>query len=120
MESRDFAAPHHLLTERAALVHHAASRVAPGGHNTVQHPAHFQPGKYYPHISMAPHSGASFMGSFLASSLGSPPSHPPHPSGPPASPSSPSYRGGPHSSASPIWFPHSHEDRSPTFRAPLG
>ncbi|CAB1313151.1 unnamed protein product [Coregonus sp. 'balchen'] len=43
------------------------------------------------------------MGSFLASSLGSPPSHP-------ASPSSPSYRGGPHSSASPIWFPHSHED----------
>ncbi|XP_071396656.1 BAH and coiled-coil domain-containing protein 1-like, partial [Centroberyx affinis] len=52
---------------------------------------------------------ASFMGSFLASSLGSPPSHPAHPSGPPASPSSPSYRGGPHSSASPIWFPHSHE-----------
>ncbi|XP_010904383.2 BAH and coiled-coil domain-containing protein 1 isoform X2 [Esox lucius] len=109
MESRDFAPPHHLLTERAALVHHAASRIAPGGHNTVQHPAHFQPGKYYSHISMAPHSGASFMGSFLASSLGSPPSHPPHPSGPPASPSSPSYRGGPHSSASPIWFPHSHE-----------
>ncbi|KAG7226403.1 hypothetical protein INR49_013814 [Caranx melampygus] len=49
------------------------------------------------------------MGSFLASSLGSPPSHPPHPSGPAASPSSPSYRAGPHSSASPIWFPHSHE-----------
>ncbi|KAF7659589.1 hypothetical protein LDENG_00296500 [Lucifuga dentata] len=49
------------------------------------------------------------MGSFLASSLGSPPSHPAHPSGPAASPSSPSYRGGPHSSASPIWFPHSHE-----------
>ncbi|XP_031694071.1 BAH and coiled-coil domain-containing protein 1-like [Anarrhichthys ocellatus] len=49
------------------------------------------------------------MGSFLASSLGSPPSHPPHPSGPAASPSSPSYRHGPHSSASPIWFPHSHE-----------
>ncbi|KAL0983905.1 hypothetical protein UPYG_G00134590 [Umbra pygmaea] len=106
MESRDFAPPHHLLTERAALVHHAASRIAPGGHNTVQHTAHFQPGKYYSHISMAPHSGASFMGSFLASSLGSPPSHP---SGPPASPSSPSYRGGPHSNSSPIWFPHSHE-----------
>ncbi|XP_077958687.1 BAH and coiled-coil domain-containing protein 1 isoform X4 [Gasterosteus aculeatus] len=49
------------------------------------------------------------MGSFLASSLGSPASHPPHPSGPAASPSSPSYRHGPHSSASPIWFPHSHE-----------
>ncbi|XP_070975756.1 BAH and coiled-coil domain-containing protein 1-like isoform X1 [Oncorhynchus clarkii lewisi] len=107
MESRDFAPPHHLLTERGALVHHAASRITPGGHSTVQHPAHFQPGKYYPsHISMAPHSGASFMGSFLASSLGSPQSHP---SGPPASPSSPSYRGVPHSSASPIWFPHSHE-----------
>ncbi|XP_041736699.2 BAH and coiled-coil domain-containing protein 1 [Coregonus clupeaformis] len=103
MESRDFAPPHHLLTERGPLVHHAASRIAPGGHSTVQHPAHFQPGKYYSsHIAMAPHSGASFMGSFLASSLGSPPSHP-------ASPSSPSYRGGPHSSASPIWFPHSHE-----------
>ncbi|XP_029555139.1 BAH and coiled-coil domain-containing protein 1 [Salmo trutta] len=102
MESRDFAPPHHLLTERGALVHHASSRIASGGRGTVQHPAHFQPGKYYSsHIAMAPHSGA-FMGSFLASSLGSPPSHP-------ASPSSPSYRGGPHSSASPIWFPHSHE-----------
>ncbi|XP_040923067.1 BAH and coiled-coil domain-containing protein 1 [Toxotes jaculatrix] len=110
MESRDFAPPHHLLTERSALVHSAASRMAPGGHGSVQHPAHFQPGKYYSsHLSMAPHSGASFMGSFLASSLGSPPSHPPHPSGPAASPSSPSYRAGPHSSASPIWFPHSHE-----------
>ncbi|XP_076007711.1 BAH and coiled-coil domain-containing protein 1 isoform X2 [Genypterus blacodes] len=110
MESRDFAPPHHLLTERSALVHSAASRMASGGHGSVQHPAHFQPGKYYPsHLSMAPHSGASFMGSFLASSLGSPPSHPAHPSGPAASPSSPSYRGGPHSSASPIWFPHSHE-----------
>ncbi|KAI7802964.1 putative BAH and coiled-coil domain-containing protein 1-like [Triplophysa rosa] len=54
-------------------------------------------------------SSASFMGTFLASSLGSPPSHPPHPSRPPSSPSSPSYRGGPHSSASQIWFPHSHE-----------
>ncbi|XP_026172239.1 BAH and coiled-coil domain-containing protein 1 [Mastacembelus armatus] len=110
MESRDFAPPHHLLTERSALVHSAASRMAPGGHGSVQHPAHFQPGKYYPsHLSMGPHSGASFMGSFLASSLGSPPSHPPHPSGPAASPSSPSYRPGPHSSASSIWFPHSHE-----------
>ncbi|KAM4623762.1 LOW QUALITY PROTEIN: BAH and coiled-coil domain-containing protein 1 [Polymixia lowei] len=109
MESRDFAPPHHLMTERSALVHSAASRMAPGGHGSVQHPAHFQPGKYYSsHLSMGPHSGASFMGSFLASSLGSPQSHPPHPPGP-ASPSSPSYRGGPHTSASPIWFPHSHE-----------
>lgn len=57
------------------------------------------------------HSGASFMGSFLARSLGPPPSHPAHPSGPAASPSSPSYRAGPHSSASPIWFPHSHEGK---------
>ncbi|XP_068161397.1 BAH and coiled-coil domain-containing protein 1 [Antennarius striatus] len=103
MESRDFAPPHHLLTERNALVHSAASRMAPGGHGSVQHPAHFQPGKYYSsHLSMGPHSGASFMGSFLASST-------PHPSGPAASPSSPSYRAGPHSRASPIWFPHSHE-----------
>uniref|UniRef100_A0A8C5ENB6 BAH domain and coiled-coil containing 1b n=1 Tax=Gouania willdenowi TaxID=441366 RepID=A0A8C5ENB6_GOUWI len=111
MESRDFAPPHHhLLTERSALVHSAASRMAPGGHGSVQHPAHFQPGKFYSsHLSMGPHSGASFMGSFLASSLGSLPSHPPPPSGPAASPSSPSYRAGPHSSASPIWFPHSHE-----------
>ncbi|XP_065806046.1 BAH and coiled-coil domain-containing protein 1 [Labrus bergylta] len=110
MESRDFAPPHHLLTERSALVHGAASRMAPGGHGSVQHPAHFQPGKYFSsHLSMGPHSGASFMGSFLASSLGSPPSHPAHPSGPAASPSSPSYRAGPHSRASPIWFPHSHE-----------
>ncbi|XP_061561824.1 BAH and coiled-coil domain-containing protein 1 isoform X1 [Phycodurus eques] len=110
MESRDFAPPHHLLTERSALVHSAASRMASGGHSSVQHPAHFQPGKYYSsHLSMAPHSGASFMGSFLSSSLGSPASHPPHPSGPVSSPSSPSYRSGPHSNASPIWFPHSHE-----------
>ncbi|XP_077359899.1 BAH and coiled-coil domain-containing protein 1 isoform X1 [Festucalex cinctus] len=110
MESRDFAPPHHLLTERSALVHSAASRMAPGGHGSAQHPAHFQAGKYYSsHLSMAPHSGASFMGSFLSSSLGSPASHPPHPSGPVSSPSSPSYRTGPHSNASPIWFPHSHE-----------
>ncbi|TNN35294.1 BAH and coiled-coil domain-containing protein 1 [Liparis tanakae] len=57
MESRDFAPPHHLLTERSALVHSAASRLAPGGHGSVQHPAHFQPGKYYSsHLSMGPHS----------------------------------------------------------------
>ncbi|XP_061823463.1 BAH and coiled-coil domain-containing protein 1 isoform X3 [Nerophis lumbriciformis] len=110
MESRDFAPPHHLLTERSALAHGAASRMASGGHGSVQPPAHFQPGKYFSsHLSMAPHSGASFMGSFLSSSLGSPPSHPSHPSGPVSSPSSPSYRTGPHSNASPIWFPHSHE-----------
>ncbi|XP_042249839.1 BAH and coiled-coil domain-containing protein 1 isoform X3 [Thunnus maccoyii] len=118
MEGRDFAAPAHLLSERGALVHRAASRIAPSGHSSVQHAGHFPPGKYYPsHIPMAPHSGsglmgnssASFMGTFLASSLGSPPSHPSHPSRPPSSPSSPSFRGGPHSSASQIWFPHSHE-----------
>ncbi|XP_037834573.1 BAH and coiled-coil domain-containing protein 1 isoform X4 [Kryptolebias marmoratus] len=118
MEGREFAAPAHLLSERGALVHRAASRIAPSGHGSVQHAGHFPPGKYYPsHIPMAPHSGsglmgnssASFMGTFLASSLGSPPSHPPHPSRPPSSPSSPSFRGGPHSSASQIWFPHSHE-----------
>lgn len=58
MESRDFAPPHHLLTERSALVHSAASRMAQGGHGSVQHPAHFQPGKYYSsHLSMGPHSG---------------------------------------------------------------
>ncbi|XP_029692069.1 BAH and coiled-coil domain-containing protein 1 isoform X5 [Takifugu rubripes] len=118
MEGRDFAAPAHLLSERGALVHRAASRIAPSGHSSVQHAGHFPPGKYYPsHIPMAPHSGsglmgnssASFMGTFLASSLGTAPSHPSHPSRPPSSPSSPSFRGGPHSSASQIWFPHSHE-----------
>ncbi|XP_067286799.1 BAH and coiled-coil domain-containing protein 1 isoform X2 [Pseudorasbora parva] len=116
MEGRDFAPPPHLLAERGALVHRAASRITSAGHTTVQHPGHFQPGKYYPsHIAMPPHSGsglignssASFMGTFLASSLGSPPSHP---TGPPSSPSSPPYRSGPHSTApSQIWFPHSHE-----------
>ncbi|KAG7242844.1 hypothetical protein INR49_018099 [Caranx melampygus] len=40
-------------------------------------------------------SSASFMGTFLASSLGSPPSHPSHPSRPPSSPSSPSFRADP-------------------------
>ncbi|XP_023676333.2 BAH and coiled-coil domain-containing protein 1 [Paramormyrops kingsleyae] len=118
MEGRDFAPPPHLLSDRGALVHRAASRIAPTGHGSVQHPGHFQPGKYYPSpIPMAPHSGsglmgnssASFMGTFLAGGLGSPPSHAPHPSGPPSSPSSPPFRGGPHSSASQIWFPHSHE-----------
>ncbi|XP_050958308.1 BAH and coiled-coil domain-containing protein 1 isoform X1 [Labeo rohita] len=118
MEGRDFSAPAHLLSERATLVHRAASRISSSGHGSVQHAPHFPPGKYYPsHLPMAAHSGsglmgnssASFMGTFLASSLGSPPSHPPHPSRAPSSPSSPPYRGGPHSSASQIWFPHSHE-----------
>nr|XP_009298101.1 BAH and coiled-coil domain-containing protein 1-like isoform X1 [Danio rerio] len=118
MEGRDFSAPAHLLSERATLVHRAASRISSSGHGSVQHAPHFPPGKYYPsHLPMAAHSGsglmgnssASFMGTFLASSLGSPPSHPPHSSRPPSSPSSPPYRGGPHSSASQIWFPHSHE-----------
>ncbi|TWW70068.1 BAH and coiled-coil domain-containing protein 1 [Takifugu flavidus] len=58
MEGRDFAAPAHLLSERGALVHRAASRIAPSGHSSVQHAGHFPPGKYYPsHIPMAPHSG---------------------------------------------------------------
>lgn len=118
MEGRDFSAPAHLLSERATLVHRAASRISSGGHGSVQHTPHFPAGKYYPsHLPMAAHSGSglmgnsstSFMGTFLASSLGSPPSHPPHPSRPPSSPSSPPYRGGPHSSTSQIWFPHSHE-----------
>uniref|UniRef100_A0A8C9T3L7 BAH domain and coiled-coil containing 1 n=1 Tax=Scleropages formosus TaxID=113540 RepID=A0A8C9T3L7_SCLFO len=118
MEGRDFAPPPHLLSERGALVHRATSRIASAGHGSVQHSGHFQTGKYYPsHLPMAPHSGnglmgnssTSFMGTFLTGSLGSPPSHPSHPSGPPASPSSPSFHGGPHSSASQIWFPHSHE-----------
>nr|XP_055039716.1 BAH and coiled-coil domain-containing protein 1 [Misgurnus anguillicaudatus] len=118
MEARDFSAQAHLLSERATLVPRAASRISSGGHGPVQHAPHFPPGKYYPsHLPMTAHSGsglmgnssASFMGTFLASSLGSPPSHPPHPSRPPSSPSSPPYRGGPHSSTSQIWFPHSHE-----------
>lgn len=65
MESRDFAPPHHLLTERSALVHSAASRMAPSGHGSVQHPAHFQPGKYFSsHLSMGPHSGQFECSSF--------------------------------------------------------
>lgn len=63
MEGRDFAAPAHLLSERGALVHRAASRIAPSGHSSVQHAGHFPPGKYYPsHIPMAPHSGQSNTG----------------------------------------------------------
>ncbi|XP_026770655.3 BAH and coiled-coil domain-containing protein 1 isoform X1 [Pangasianodon hypophthalmus] len=116
MEGREFGPPPPLLTERGPLAHRAASRITAAGHAAVQHPAAFQPGKYYPsHIPIPPQSGtglmanssASFMGTFLASSLGSPPSHP---SGPPSSPSSPPYRSGPHSSGhSQIWFPHPHE-----------
>ncbi|KAG7325024.1 hypothetical protein KOW79_011340 [Hemibagrus wyckioides] len=116
MEGREFGPPPPLLTERGPLAHRATSRITAAGHAAVQHPAAFQPGKYYPsHIPIPPQSGtglmanssASFMGTFLASSLGSPPSH--H-SGPPSSPSSPPYRSGPHSSGhSQIWFPHPHE-----------
>ncbi|XP_053367819.1 BAH and coiled-coil domain-containing protein 1 isoform X2 [Clarias gariepinus] len=116
MEGREFGPPPPLLTERGPLAHRAASRITAVSHAAVQHPAAFQPGKYYPsHIPIPPQSGtglmanspASFMGTFLASSLGSPPSHP---SGPPSSPSSPPYRSGPHSSGhSQIWFPHPHE-----------
>ncbi|KAM7386952.1 hypothetical protein PAMA_009535 [Pampus argenteus] len=64
MEGRDFAAPAHLLSERGALVHRAASRIAPSGHSSVQHAGHFPPGKYYPsHIPMAPHTGCFSSGS---------------------------------------------------------
>ncbi|MGH0121569.1 UNVERIFIED_CONTAM: hypothetical protein FKN15_040696 [Acipenser sinensis] len=57
MEGRDFAPPPHLLSERGALVHRAASRITSAGHSSMQHPGHFQPGKYYPSpIPMAPHS----------------------------------------------------------------
>ncbi|KAL2101948.1 hypothetical protein ACEWY4_003709 [Coilia grayii] len=111
MEGRDFTAPAHLLSERSALVHRAATRISSAGHSSVQHASHFPAGKYYPsHLQMPSHSGSglvgnsssSFMGSFLAGGLGSAPSHPPHPSRPPSSPSS-------HSGTSQIWFPHSHE-----------
>ncbi|XP_016122718.1 BAH and coiled-coil domain-containing protein 1-like isoform X4 [Sinocyclocheilus grahami] len=61
MEGRDFAPPPHLLAERGALVHRGASRITPAGHTTVQHPGHFQPGKYYPsHITMPPHSAPGY------------------------------------------------------------
>ncbi|KAF4092651.1 hypothetical protein AMELA_G00023250 [Ameiurus melas] len=57
MESRDFGAPAHLLSERGALVHRAASRITSSGHSSVQHAAAFPPGKYYPsHLPMATHS----------------------------------------------------------------
>ncbi|KAK3552315.1 hypothetical protein QTP86_010391 [Hemibagrus guttatus] len=57
MESRDFGAPAHLLSERGALVHRAASRITSSGHGSVQHAAAFPPGKYYPsHLPMATHS----------------------------------------------------------------
>lgn len=58
MEGRDFSAPAHLLSERATLVHRAASRISSSGHGSVQHAPHFPPGKYYPsHLPMAAHSG---------------------------------------------------------------
>ncbi|KAA0705212.1 hypothetical protein E1301_Tti017797 [Triplophysa tibetana] len=57
MEGRDFSAPAHLLSERATLVHRAASRISSGGHGSVQHTPHFPAGKYYPsHLPMAAHS----------------------------------------------------------------
>ncbi|XP_064179531.1 LOW QUALITY PROTEIN: BAH and coiled-coil domain-containing protein 1 [Anguilla rostrata] len=122
MGGRAFGPPPHALPERGALVPRVASRVAPVGHSSVQHPGRFQPGKYYPSaVPMAPHSGSgliggsSFMGSFLASSLGSPPSHSAPPSGAPHSPSSPSLHSGPHSSPSQIWFPHQAPAGFPQF-----
>ncbi|KAL6477140.1 hypothetical protein MHYP_G00156390 [Metynnis hypsauchen] len=57
MEGREFAAPAHLLSERGALVHRAASRISSTGHGSVQHAGPFPPGKYYPsHLPMAAHS----------------------------------------------------------------
>ncbi|XP_059587967.1 BAH and coiled-coil domain-containing protein 1 isoform X5 [Alligator mississippiensis] len=117
MEGRDFAAPPHLLAERGSLAHRSGSgRLAAAG-PAVQHPGHFQPGKYFPSpISMAAHTAgsslmgnspaSSFMGSFLTSSLGS--GAPAHPAGPASSPSEPAFRG-PHSGTSQLWFSHSHE-----------
>ncbi|XP_029455082.1 BAH and coiled-coil domain-containing protein 1 [Rhinatrema bivittatum] len=117
MDGRDFAPPPHLLSERGSLAHRGAARMAPAaGHSSVQHPGHFQPAKYYPGpLPMATHtagsglmgnSSASFMGSFLSSSLGSAPAHP---AGPASSPSEPTFRG-PHSAGtSQLWFSHSHE-----------
>uniref|UniRef100_A0A096LRC2 BAH domain and coiled-coil containing 1a n=1 Tax=Poecilia formosa TaxID=48698 RepID=A0A096LRC2_POEFO len=120
MEGRDFAAPAHLLSERGALVHRAASRIAPSGHSSVQHAGHFPPGKYYPsHIPMAPHSEISSRITFSLQNKVWLFNFALTPNDeikvkhlkplPPSSPSSPSFRGGPHSSASQIWFPHSHE-----------
>ncbi|XP_038633226.1 BAH and coiled-coil domain-containing protein 1 isoform X1 [Scyliorhinus canicula] len=122
MDGRDFAPPHllsHALgveaaRERGALSHRAVGRIASSGHSTAPHQAHFQPAKYFPPpLPMATHSGnalmgnssATFMGSFLASSLGSAPAHP---AGPTSSPSEPAFRS-PHSATSQIWFSHSHE-----------
>ncbi|XP_055509952.1 LOW QUALITY PROTEIN: BAH and coiled-coil domain-containing protein 1 [Leucoraja erinacea] len=123
MDGREFAPPPHLLShalgveaarERGALAHRAVGRIASTGHSTAPHPAHFQPAKYFPSpLPMATHSGnalmgnssATFMGSFLASSLGSAPAHP---SGPTSSPSEPAFRN-PHTATSQIWFSHSHE-----------
>ncbi len=45
MEGRDFSAPAHLLSERATLVHRAASRISSSGHGSVQHAPHFPAGK---------------------------------------------------------------------------
>ncbi|XP_037769738.1 BAH and coiled-coil domain-containing protein 1 isoform X1 [Chelonia mydas] len=118
MEGREFAPPPHLLAERGSVGHRSsAGRLAASGHSPVQHPGHFQPGKFFPApISMAAHTAgsglmgntpaSSFMGSFLTSSLGS--AAPTHPTGPASSPSEPAYRG-PHSGTSQIWFSHSHE-----------
>ncbi|XP_065419826.1 LOW QUALITY PROTEIN: BAH and coiled-coil domain-containing protein 1 [Chrysemys picta bellii] len=118
MDGREFAPPPHLLAERGSVGHRSsAGRLAASGHSPVQHPGHFQPGKFFPApISMAAHTAgsglmgntpaSSFMGSFLASSLGS--AAPTHPTGPASSPSEPAYRG-PHSGTSQIWFSHSHE-----------
>ncbi|KAM3864444.1 BAH and coiled-coil domain-containing protein 1 [Diretmus argenteus] len=92
MEGRDFAAPAHLLSERGALVHRAASRIAPSGHSSVQHAGHFPPGKYYPsHIPMAPHSAPYSLPTNLANT--SKPSRTPQCSA--MSMSSPSVRRGP-------------------------
>ncbi|XP_067403364.1 BAH and coiled-coil domain-containing protein 1 [Emydura macquarii macquarii] len=120
MDGRDFAPPPHLLAERGSVGHRtSAGRLAASGPGPgpVQHPGHFQPGKFFPApISMAAHTAgsglmgntpaSSFMGSFLTSSLGS--AAPTHPTGPASSPSEPAYRG-PHSGTSQIWFSHSHE-----------
>ncbi|XP_069786245.1 BAH and coiled-coil domain-containing protein 1 isoform X2 [Narcine bancroftii] len=123
MDGRDFAPPPHLLShalgveaarERGALAHRAVGRIASTGHSAAPHPGHFQPAKYFPSpLPMATHSGnalmgnssATFMGSFLASSLGSSPAHP---AGPTSSPSEPAFRS-PHTATSQIWFSHSHE-----------
>ncbi|KAF5906397.1 BAH and coiled-coil domain-containing protein 1 isoform X1, partial [Clarias magur] len=57
MEGREFGPPPPLLTERGPLAHRAASRITAASHAAVQHPAAFQPGKYYPsHIPIPPQS----------------------------------------------------------------